>query len=345
MTLMTTPSERLSQARLKWVNSQLKIHFQETLAHPELLAGDGSTRTFFRVRTATHSAVVVIDPSWDQTHDYSAHQAFLSGLGIAVPEFLAEDASLGVLLMEDLGDIYLQSAILNDANQRLSLFQNAVDVLVDLHGKTFPVPKSLPVATRSFDAKKFMEEMRFTESHLLEGLLGIGAWTTREVGLVDSLSRKISELGPPVFCHRDYHTRNILYSEGRLVLIDFQDARLGCPHYDLASLLYDPYVPVTADERRVLLRRYQDQLQTYTVSKLLKWEKFDNDLELIALQRLIKAAGSFASFFTRFGKKSHLSYIKPALQTAQGLSFPPVAGFSFPFDRWLSALESAKLTS
>ena len=47
---------------------------------------------------------------------------------------------------------------------------------------------------------------------------------------------------PRVLCHRDYHSRNLMLSQGQLYLIDFQDARMGPDTYDLASLLRDAYV-------------------------------------------------------------------------------------------------------
>jgi aminoglycoside/choline kinase family phosphotransferase len=105
----------------------------------------------------------------------------------------------------------------------------------------------------------------------------------------------------------------------KIYWIDFQDARLGSPVYDLASLLFDAYVPITDAFRKNLVQVYQSRLSIYSVAQELNWNRFEEELYLMAYQRTLKAAGSFASFWTRYQKNSHLVYLKPALQMAKVL--------------------------
>lgn len=299
-----------------WLSGWISNHRKGAAFTAELLAGDGSDRKFFRISLRSESLILLSDPSWTLSKDYAPHQAYLEKRGVPVPRFLAEDSQAGALLMEDLGDELLQRLIVQEPDKKSHYLKRAVEVLADLHGKTYPVPASLPCFQRRFDKEKFSQEMAFTWTHLVDGYLGMGPMKDPEKKFVAAFCEKIADLHPQIFCHRDYHTRNILVHKQGLYLIDFQDARMGSPHYDLASLLYDAYVPVTEADRKSLLAHYKEMIGSYPLGEKIAWKTFEEDLHAIAFQRVVKAAGSFASFFTRFNKKTHLPYLKPALESA-----------------------------
>jgi aminoglycoside/choline kinase family phosphotransferase len=221
--------------------------------------------------------------------------------------------------MEDLGDVLLQSRLLSHPVEKTAWLEEATRLIARLHGSTFPVPPHLPVATRAFDARKFADELGFTFEHLHQGLLKLPAPEPSLLKSVEAYCSELAAIRPQVFCHRDYHTRNLLVHEGRLRLIDFQDARLGPPEYDLASLFFDAYVPITETERASLLALYQRVLTSFPLGAQIDWDGFETRLDRVAFQRVVKAAGSFASFFTRYGKRTHLPYLLPALEMAQAL--------------------------
>jgi len=285
--------------------------------HP--LAGDGSQRTFYRLTWGKASRVLLSDIGWDLSKDYAPHQEFLASHALPVPLFFEVDASGGFLVMEDLGDQLLQFEILKHPNEKMAWLETATRLLSTLHGKTYPVPKTLPAATRRFDQKKYTDELKFTFEHLQVGYLGMPAPSAAELIAVEDFCGAISHIEPQVFAHRDYHCRNILVKDKKLYLIDFQDARLGPPHYDLASLVYDAYVPINDTQRAKLAALYQEELKAYPLYGAIDWKTFDSDLRRIAFQRVVKAAGSFASFFMRYGKETHLPYLVPALQYAVSL--------------------------
>lgn len=297
------------------------------------LAGDGSQRVFFRVATKSKRAVVVSDPGWRFTGDYAPLQRFLASKGLPVPDFFVEDPKNGYLMMEDLGDELLQHRLLAAPAERMRWLVRTVELLADLHGKTYPVPPGLPVNGRKFDAKKYKEELAFTTEHLHRGLLGLPTPSESAEKNVGFFATSLEDVDAWVFCHRDYHSRNVLVHGEALELIDFQDARLGPVHYDLASLVYDPYVPLAEDERRSLVAAYQKALSRYALAGELDVADFDRRLDAVALQRLVKAAGSFASFFTRFGKGLHLAYLAPCLETAAKLQAKVAPGL-FPIETW-----------
>lgn len=302
-----------------------------------LLLGDGSTRSFYRVmdESLPSSAILLSDPSWIQTQDYPAHQKALKEAGILVPEFFACDEKSGFLLMEDLGDTSLQKALVDNPQKAPELLKQAVEILAALHSGLFPVPETLPASKRRFDEEKLFDECLFTLEHLRKKYLGLPDLALQQKETIRNLCYRIASIEPLVFCHRDYHSRNLFLKNDQLFMIDFQDARLGPAGYDLASLLYDPYFPLDSSFRSQLVAEYQKRS-----SQALK------DLELIAYQRVFKAAGSFASFYTRFQKDLHLQYLEPALLTLKTMEdagqVEEELSFGFKIDELLAAVKGKK---
>lgn len=306
------------------------------------LTGDGSVRQFFRMTEAIHttgkSFVLLWDPEWKLSADYAPHQEFLKDCGINVPEFYFCDTKHGFLVMEDLGDQLLQQTI-TSKDKLPSLFE-AINMLCRF--QMAALPKNLPACNRRFNQDKYLQELLFTQEHLVEKFMGLRALSAAGKTAIKDFCGLIEKIGPLVFSHRDFHVRNLMVKDAKLFVIDFQDARLGPVHYDLASLLFDPYMDITATERETLLAHYESQLVA-PLRQEIRWDSFARDLELIGLQRLLKAAGSYASFFTGFNKKTHLTYIRVALTRAQSIiknhpELSAIFGSHFQLPLWLEKL-------
>ena len=122
-----------------------------------------------------------------------------------------------------------------------------------------------------------------------------------------------------MLCHRDYHSRNLMLSAGDLYIIDFQDARMGPDTYDLVSLLRDSYVDLTegtVDEliaHFVALRR-EGAPSTHDAA----WEAdFRRRFDMMALQRNLKALGTFGYQTTVRGNPVYIQYIPRTLRYAK----------------------------
>ncbi len=321
-----------------WIFKWLANHGMTHDFSVKQLAGDGSTRTFYRISLIDKSFILLWDPDWTLSQDYPEHQQYLKSHGVLVPEFFAADPKVGALLMEDLGDDLLQHTINKNPERKWDLIKQSVQLLAHLHGSTYPVPKNIPCAKRSFDAAKYTQELQFTMEHLSQKLFHETA--IKDTTVISSFASSLEKIQPLCFSHRDYHTRNILPKSNHLVLIDFQDARMGPPHYDLASILFDAYMPLKNEERISLVAEYTSALKKFDLHAAVNWDSFDADFRLIALQRTIKAAGSFASFYTRNGKSTHLPYLKPALEMAFSLknslkTLPKDFDTVFPLENWI----------
>jgi aminoglycoside/choline kinase family phosphotransferase len=136
--------------------------------------------------------------------------------------------------------------------------------------------------------------------------------TQEELELIKSTqsfiaSRVISQPSG-VFVHRDFHSRNIMISDGAIGVIDFQDARSGAITYDLVSLLRDCYVSFDAKEIENLALYYKQKANLQVSdSEFIEW------FDMMGLQRHIKVLGIFARLYLRDGKDGYLQDIPQTL--------------------------------
>src|SRR5262249_13805391 len=157
-------------------------------------------------------------------------------------------------------------------------------------------------------------ELRFFREHYIEDFrdLTLGP---RESAVLDgfllALAREAAA-PPRVLCHRDYHSRNLLVQEDRLRLVDFQDARLGPVAYDLASLLRDSYVDLPRDLTEALFAAFLVENN----ARIPSADQFREQYEVVALQRNLKAIGTFGYQAAVRGKTHYLPYIAPTWRHA-----------------------------
>ncbi len=117
---------------------------------------------------------------------------------------------------------------------------------------------------------------------------------------------------PRVLVHRDFQSQNIIIQNRRANLIDFQGMRPGLAEYDLASLLYDPYVDLSETERAELITYYREQ---QSESETTRDGDFDSKLRLCAMQRLMQALGAYGFLGLVKGNKNFLEYIPRAVRS------------------------------
>ena len=112
-----------------------------------------------------------------------------------------------------------------------------------------------------------------------------------------------------VLCHRDYHSRNLMLHQGKVYMIDFQDARMGPDTYDLVSLLRDSYVDLNDIAVNELIA-YFLALAGGTVTE----DEFRPRFDLMALQRNLKALGTFGYQTTARRNPVYIQYIPRTLR-------------------------------
>jgi aminoglycoside/choline kinase family phosphotransferase len=111
--------------------------------------------------------------------------------------------------------------------------------------------------------------------------------------------------------HRDFQSQNIVIKEGAPCLIDFQGMRFGLPQYDLASLLLDPYVDLSAAEQGELLAFYIGLARAE--GEGVDEREFHRLFWLCAVQRLMQALGAYGFLGHERGRADFLAHIPAAL--------------------------------
>jgi aminoglycoside/choline kinase family phosphotransferase len=245
---------------------------------------------------------------------------------VPIPKVLGHGDDIGVLALEDLGDVTLQAHLgAAPFAEHAALYRQAVTLIATLQrrGSELASPAYLPYNI-AFDIEKLTWELDFFTKHFIEGYRGAVIPDPARTKLRSHFADMASELAsePRVLCHRDYHSRNLMLHGARLYIIDFQDARMGPDTYDLVSLLRDSYVDLrdqTVDE----LIAYFLALKGTTA----KESEFRRRFTLMALQRNLKALGTFGyqtiarrnTVYIQYIPRT-LRYVRHNLEQISGLS-------------------------
>ncbi len=267
----------------------------------EPVPGHASARTYYRVHTGIGTVILCRDDSFTGVplEEYPFYIVYsLLKETVPVPEVIGADPGLGILLLEDLGDDILETVYPKlDDRERLPLFREILSLLGEIQSVTgdSPVPFAL-----EFDAEKLMCEFRIFIEHCLKGFYGAepGAdeLTELENAFLD-ISRILDRPELFVLNHRDFQSRNIMIHGGRPWIVDFQDARMGLPQYDLVSLAYDDYISLDDGFRQTLLNDYRELSRERGLHSMDR-DLFDYYADITAFQRNIKVGGTF-SFLLR----------------------------------------------
>jgi N-acetylmuramate 1-kinase len=155
--------------------------------------------------------------------------------------------------------------------------------------------------------------MDFFAKHFIEAYRGVVIAPAAKEALREELLLIIEELASEerVLCHRDYHSRNLMLHDERLYIIDFQDARMGPDTYDLASLLRDSYVDLPDPTINELIAYF---LALKGTTDPMQETVFRERLDLMALQRNLKALGTFGYQTTARRNPVYIQYIPRTLR-------------------------------
>ena len=259
----------------------------------ERLHGDASNRCYVRVIPREGSSFVLAvhpEPFATDALPEIAVGALFERLAIPVPTVLGQAGDLGILALEDLGDQTLQDWLAVPRRDPAPLYREAVGLIARLQrdGTGLGADRVLPF-TLALDSTKLTWELAFFRSEFLDAYRNVTLAPAAAEALRQELSTIAEELGaePRVLCHRDYHSRNLMVPRNRLVVIDFQDARMGPATYDLVSLLRDSYVDLSPDLAAAMTEYFLEAVPTE------RTDDFARRFDLMSVQRHLKALGTF----------------------------------------------------
>ena len=275
------------------------------------LTGDASTRRYERLLGGPSPALLVDAPPPEDTKTFIRMAGWLITQGLVAPRILAAQEELGFLVVQDFGDSLLHACCNSDPMQEIPLYLKACKELLVLQQAELPF--FLP---------------RYDEAFFLSEIAIFVQWAGKALSqnMRDDFLQRWREVLPlalgsaDVVVHRDFHALNLLATDGRLAIIDFQGARTGPAAYDLASLLVDArrdVSPVTTDQ----------VLQHYLAARpFIDADDFKRAFAIMTAQRSIKILGLFRRLARRDGKVAYLNLLpRVRIQLSQALEHPALA--------------------
>jgi aminoglycoside/choline kinase family phosphotransferase len=293
------------------------------------IPGDASFRRYFRLRRDDEPAMLMYAPPPEEDpQPFLTVGTYLSEHGLRAPVIYADDVEQGWVLLEDFGDDRMRDWLDENPDGEKAAYAGAIDALVELSQKPAgPFPP--------YDSAVYQREAAL----LIE-------WYCPAMGLEvdvagytkawdDTLSGVLARQQPGVTALRDYHAENIMLlgdprQDAPQGLIDFQDALVGHPAYDLVSLLQDARREVSVELEREMLEYYQSATGAD--------DDFLADYAVLGAQRNAKIVGIFTRLYKRDGKARYLDFVPRVWDAMErDLAHPALAPIALWFDQNIPA--------
>ena len=319
--------------------------------------GDASSRAYERLTRDGEQIVLMNAPFMPHKDPYSTAaklagsdpDAFiclataLTRRGFSAPHILATDRDNGFMLLEDLGADLFSQVLANDLTKEEELYSTAIDCLAAIYRSSFSENLSARGAkwhVRTYDAQALQTEADlFLEWYVPE--FGSAVNETAKAAWYDIWAEAFGKLDAHAhgLALRDFHADNVFWlpereATAKIGLIDFQDALIAHPSYDLVSLLEDARRDVDLDLIDGLISRF------CAGAGIIDDEKFRAAYAVQAAQRNAKILGIFVRLARRDGKQRYLDMIpRVAQHFTRDISHPALA----KLHQWVSVFASAVL--
>jgi aminoglycoside/choline kinase family phosphotransferase len=271
----------------------------------------GSDRKFYRVRCSSEQSLILVKYNLEREENrhYVEIAQFLEAHEIRAPRIYYHDADEGLVWLEDLGENDLFTHRAEPWLVRRAFYESALDEVRKLHrlpeDVCIEMHRHLPA---EFNAALYLWEQNYFFENCLGRHFGVDKGKIDNVAALPALQEIAENLAKRsrVLVHRDFQSQNILVRHSQAYLIDFQGMRPGLAQYDLASVLYDPYVDLTVAERDELLEHYCDGKPD---------DDFSVTLRFCAMQRLMQALGAYGFLGLVKGHQHFLQHIPKAVSS------------------------------
>lgn len=294
----------------------------------EPLAGDASTRRYFRLRQGSDTAILMDASQFlEGVAPFIRLDHHLDQLGFSAPAIRAQDAEHGFLLLEDFGDGSFTGLLANGRAPE-QLYALATDVLIALHRH----PQAIPAGLRAYDPGKMLDDIELFLAWHSPAIPADGHAAFRAAWR-DVLP--VAHQVPASLLLRDYHVANLMWLPDRAGvrqagLLDFQDAYQGPITYDLVSLLEDARRDVPEALKDAMLARYLAPFPA------LDRSAFETSLAILAALRHTRVLAIFERLSRRDGKHDYKRRHSPRVERLlrNALSHPRLAGVRQWFDTY-----------
>ena len=317
-------SDQISTSNVTWAEPQRQlacISWLEALAQTHglvlsslrIASADASFRRYLRVDTQAGASLIVMDapPDKENCEPFVKVAKLMQSAGLKAPEVLAWHEAQGFMLLTDLGDQTMMSAIdVKNPQANHALYMQAVDALIawQLSSKAGVLPP--------YDEALLNRELSLFPDWYLAQHRQLNVQGKMRSTLDSTFKMLVARnlASPSVFVHRDFMPRNLMMPTGSdvaLGVLDFQDAVYGPVTYDVASLMRDAFLTWEEDFVLDVTIRYWEKARKAGLLDFEDWHQdfgvFYRAVEWMGLQRHLKVAGIFARLTLRDGKEKYLA--------------------------------------
>jgi len=273
----------------------------------------GSDRTFHRVAMDGSPIAILMHYGTEREENrlFVGIARYLESIGVPVPHIMANNDGLRLVWLEDLGSVDLCALGAEPWSIRSVAYARVLEAIAELHRRDPAEPSQRGVGlSPGFDARLYHWEHQYFLENFVERICGIPSAEARDLvsGDLDAISGELLS-APRALIHRDFQSQNIMVHEPRVGFVDFQGMRTGTLYYDLASLLFDPYVPITVAERDAMLLYYHELGRERGVP----WEEFRRLVQIAGCQRLMQALGAYGFLSLVKNRRVFLSHVPRGL--------------------------------
>ena len=289
----------MNQANLKNFGRGL---FNEDFKIDEI-KGDASNRRYYRL-SSNKKSFILMDSSRENRNftNFLKFSSIFEKHKINIPKILKRNMKENLLIVEDFGDnLIYKKCNPKNFNQ---IYEKSVQNICDIQ----------KIAERNiylYKKEKYLSESSLFLEWVLIKFLDIKIPSKDKNRIMKEMNTIVNNIDHKNYklVHRDYHSKNIFYKNGKIVVIDYQDAVLGSPLYDLVSLLNDCYRDINYKQKNRLKNLFLEKFNSQSKKKLSSDELLHN-FDILSIQRHMKASGIFCRLSKKNSRHGYLKYLK-----------------------------------
>ena len=274
------------------------------------IKGDASFRKFYRNKKKKSIIIFANKEKNKNLLIYDAVNKILIKNNVIAPNLLYQNYQKNYIEIEDLGNQTIYQKFNKHKKYHYHIFKKIIKTLNKI--QLIKDKKIINFMNKTYKIKDYKEKILLDEVKLFNDWYAPKKLSNKKLKLfnnkfnkeVKSLLLKLNYKNN-TFVHRDFHVSNIMWSKKKLGVIDSQDAIIGNPLYDVASLIDDVRIKLPQDLQNNLFRFYCQNSKF----KKIKIEKLKNDFDILSVQRNLKILGIFVRLFKRDNKSNYLKYL------------------------------------
>jgi aminoglycoside/choline kinase family phosphotransferase len=275
------------------------------------ISGDASFREFYRLKKNNKTSIIVSakKEKYKNLIVYSAVNKILNSNKIHAPKLISNHYRNNIIEISDLGGVSFYDFIVPKKN-KLNQYKLLIKLIIKL--QKIKIKKIYKIGKFKVKLFKYTSNCLHKESDLFFDWYLKYSLKKKKINKITKLFRielnkvyKKLNFKNDTFVHRDFHVSNIMLDKKKLGVIDSQDAIIGNPLYDVASLIDDVRIKLPQDLQNDLFKFYYNNSK----HKKEKIEKLKNDFDILSVQRNLKILGIFVRLFKRDNKLNYLKYL------------------------------------